>query len=44
MPHEPALRCPAVFADARDDDAIKDVAILRITAIEGFERVMVDGA
>jgi hypothetical protein len=31
-----------VFADARDGATTKDVAILRITAIEDSELVMVD--
>ena len=34
----PPSDAAAVFADARDGAAIKDVAILRITAIEDSER------
>jgi hypothetical protein len=38
----PSSDAATVFADARDGASIKDIAILRIPAIEDTERVMVD--
>ena len=38
----PPSDAAAVFADARNGVTIKDVATLRITAIEESDRVMVD--
>ena len=42
MPASGAVEANGVRVDARDGAAIKDVAVLKITAIEDSEVVMVD--